>query len=52
MRYKELAKLKTILALLYIKHGATDEVVKLSQFVDEIVVEKQKELGRLKYDNT
>lgn len=40
---KQLESVKQILGDLYIKHGLTEEVVRLSQWVDEVVVKIQKE---------
>ncbi len=40
---KQLESVKQILGNLYIKYGLTEEVVRLSQLVDEVVVKIQKE---------
>ena len=40
---KQLESVKQILGDLYIKHCLTEEVVRLSQWVDEVVVKIQKE---------
>ena len=40
---KQLENVKQILGDLYIKYGLTEEVVRLSQWIDEVVVKIQKE---------
>ncbi|MBO3443394.1 Spo0E family sporulation regulatory protein-aspartic acid phosphatase [Clostridium sp. CCUG 7971] len=40
--YKHIETLKSILGDLYIRYGITDEVVRLSQWIDEVVVNIQK----------
>lgn len=39
----QLEDIKEILGALYVKHGLTDEVVRLSQWVDTMVVKSQKQ---------
>lgn len=40
---KKVEEIRDILGTLYIKNGPTDEVVRLSQWVDTMVVSTQKE---------
>lgn len=48
---KELEKLTEILGSLFLKYRADDDVLKLSEWVDRIVVRTQKERQEI-YDNT
>ncbi|WP_194191279.1 Spo0E family sporulation regulatory protein-aspartic acid phosphatase [Clostridium chrysemydis] len=38
---KIMRELQDILGELYVKNGTTDEVVRLSQLIDELIVKKQ-----------